>query len=1217
MTARALLPILPLVALLPALAACASAPRPPTTLAELATSTAREPESLVLSARALEALGRPDEAFVRWLEVGRAERFRELASSRLSALIDLVDLRALDPRPSLETWLPESTPLLRKVAWRLGSPPPRTATTTTIRYRASSRLASWPGALDSPPGLVFSRMDPLATAWRETHDGLLASPRQGAGLYAFELALPPGRHRLTLSTEADLTAWVSGETTPPRLVLEHPALSRLLPTQVELELELRPGEHLELHAADRAPQVQLTLTPHPPDPLAARPTSPSPQTGDAELLALCEKTHITQDPWLLSRLELELHRRLERPRTSPRDRALTSLWHLELARLALADRTRPNDRQKIDALTHLEEALAAQPDHVEALSLLTRLTVEDDPNAARLRLEAARMSRGLSDAAESPVLVAATIETLMVSDERREAMTRAAALAARLPTSCRARALHLEAAFESLRYRAAAQPDARDPDLRIGPPPDTSCLDLRWREIALAREVFALDRARALLAPLVGPTAGSPSNPGLSPGPARGKAHTLLAELELAAGRPDAAARELGLARESGEDDTLLRELERRASSLRQTAGPTAGPTPTSSPPTLTEPLRDLRPLLLRLPRPQAQDGGATTLWRETRVHVHADGGLTILQHVAVRPLDKKAVETLGELVVPAGAEVLAARTWKKTARGLLPLEPEDILEKDTISLPALAIGDVAEWAFLTTRPPDPRIAPLWVAPAFPLDDEAGPTAEARLVVTADPDAVAPVFGAAYTTRVTTQHTEAKRRWVFSAKDIPQPYPEPLTPTPIAHRQLIHLDSGPHDSRLFAALAAELRLATRPSPAIENLVAEALASPAEAPSPSLSADEDRLRRVYEHLLDTIEEPLEADVVGPNASEASFIAHRRRGARTLALLSACRALSLRCDLALARPFWEGPPPPFADASALSYPLVVHGDTDGPGGTIWLDPSGRYNPFGTLPPGLMGVPAARLSVREPEPLAAPARPTRTPPPTAQGLGLRRARIDIALLDAQTFVAEAHESLDGAFGASWRTVLAPLTPENRQRVLSSVVQQALPGATLESLELADPTTMEDHRTALSFRWRARGKTQPAGGRMAMLGVALFPESLARSTVHLSARETPLLVNLAVGLELTVRVTAPAGHGFPSVPRDVKIEYGPLRLERLSTFENGGQTVILTKTMTLLPAIIPPSEYTAWRDAAQAVDRADLVQLLFGPGSGPGVTRPPESPP
>ena len=407
---------------------------------------------------------------------------------------------------------------------------------------------------------------------------------------------------------------------------------------------------------------------------------------------------------------------------------------------------------------------------------------------------------------------------------------------------------------------------------------------------------------------------------------------------------------------------------------------------------------------------------------------------------------------------------------------------------------------------------------------------------------------------------------------------------------------MLHVHGGQLDTRLHAALTAEIRHSTRPSPAIDALIGDALGqTPAEEPAPLArpATETLRLRRLYEHLLTAIDEPVEADVVGPGASDASFVAHRRRGARALVLLSACRALSIRCDLALARPIWDGPPPAYTDTQAHTYPLIVHRDS----GT-WLDPAGRYNPWGVIPPGLTDAPAALYSLStqtQPELI-------RTPPASAIQLGLRKAQLEIELTDPTTFIARGEETLDGAYGASWRFVLAPLTHEHRQRVLASVVQQALPGAAIETIELTDLETVD---RPLGLRWRARGTTQPAGGKMASLGVALFPESLARSTVHLSARDTPLLVNLAVALDLTVRVTAPLGHGFPTVPRDLVIEQGPLRFSRRSGFEDDGRVVTLTKTMTLTPTIIAPSDYAAWRDAAQAVDRADLVQLVFGPGT------------
>lgn len=1175
----------------------------------------RSLDSLAISARALEALGRPEEAWPRWLEVARTQQWRTWALSRLDGLVDLVDLKALSPNtmlPQLTAWLPESAPLLRKVAWRLGDTEALRRAQTPVRYRASRRLLSWPGVLVTAAGLVGDKMAAVATDdWRVSHDGRIASPREGAGLYAFELDLAPGRHHLSITTEADLIIWLNPSNSAPERVVEHPALSRFLPTRLEFELELQPGDRLELHAADRSPQVTLSLLPVAPS-TASRPAMPlSPHLSDAELLARCDRAILESDVDTSARLEREILRRLEQPHT--RNGAMSALWRVELARLAMADRSRPNDRQRADAYAQLEEVLARYPEHLEALEMATRRELDDDPAAAMRRLAAFPAARASDTAAptnqadnaphQSVQWMALTVESLLASGERREAFALAKHLVKRLPTSCRARDLSLEAGFEDLRYQAPLEP------VFAGAPVDRACLDLRWRELELVRETFALDRGRALLAPLLSSQPGE----GLAPGPELGRAHARAAALELAAGQRHAALNHLREARRFGEDDSLLDELERRAT-------PQAGRDATAERAlsmSTREPLTDLMARLKKAPRPGPDSGGTLTLFRETRVHIHRDGALTLLEHVAVAPLDKKAIENLGEVVIPDGAEVLVARTWKASVsssptspRGkhsLIPIEPEDLLEKDTISLPALAVGDVAEWAYVYDRPADPRISPAWVAPHVLFDSEDGPVGEARFVVTADNDALAPIFFAEPHTRAHLEELPSRgRRWSFVARDVPQAFPEPLTPHPLSQRVVLHVDAGPLEGRLYAAMSAELQHATRPSPAIETLIAEALSShpPEQAPAPRLAAGvsaSTRLRRVYDYLLESIEEPSEAEVLGPASSEASFVAHRRRGARTLALLAACRALSIRCELALARPIWEGPTPPYADTRAMSYPLVVHPDS----GT-WLDPSGRYNPFGVLPPALIDSPAIVLG-HTPTDLATIGK---TPALPASAMGIRKAQLDIELLDSTTFLAHGDETLDGAFGASWRFVLAPLQYEHRQRVLTSVVQQVLPGATIEEVEV---TGLDSASTPLFLRWRARGSTQPAGGSMASLGIALFPESLARSTVHLSSRDTPLLVNLAVALDLTVRIKAPPRYGFPSVPRDLKVEYGPLRFERRSAYAEGGRTVTLTKTMTLHPTIIAPSEYTAWRDAAQAVDRADLVQLIFGPGtSGPEPSTP-----
>ncbi len=1208
--------------------------------------------ALGLKARLDEALDRPTDAVRRWLIAGRSPAVRPWALTRLAGLLDLVDIEDLttstapsrsgapDALATLLSWLPDSAPLVADLAYRLGNADALALAAIDLRYRVSRRLLPWPGPMDSAPGLVGDAMIAAlpspdsaprpASAWRTASDGRLCSRDDGPGLYAFELDLPPGRHRFSLTTEAEVHAFVTPSETPtasmappqsrPRRVLEYRALSRFLPTTFELDFDLRPGERLELHVAERTSPATIRLVPTSLPSLVPviHPTLPP-----AALLAATDLAIDRGDVTQLADLESEITRRLDSTSPSGRDRALHPLWLVVLSDLVTADRSRPNEGARPLAQTLLARALGLAPRLPEAVIAQARLMLDDNPGDA-LELTTALLA-GAPDAKGLTTARVLQIRALAMSGEQSDAHALATALHRTLPRSCRIHDLWLETGWEDLRFRPEALSDARFTRVADLTPVPGPCLDARLRHIELARETFSLDLADRLVAPLLPST-----NPGqtvettnksttphpLSPGPHRARAHTTRSRLALARGHWKVAADHAHLARQNGENAAVADELAERAERLASGSHMPTAPA--------AFPLADARPILARLslkrrrmPDATAQTdpgfgGGTTTLYREQRVDVHPDGSLTVRVHMLVRPLDKKAVETVGELPIPDDAEVHLARTWKLGGRSPIPLEPEDILEKTTISLPALAVGDVAEWAFSHTITPDPRIAPDWALPPVVLDSEDGPVEHARFLLTIAPGSAPPTFAltppsstrlgppsrpttsAAPTSAASTSSPPAPPppAWLFETRAIPQVFLEPFDPNPLASRLAIHVHSPLTTDRLRAAQQADLIQATRPSPAVTSLVDEALESLGEATA------KDQLRALYDHIRRQVEEPTEADVLGPASTNASFIAHRRRGARALLLLSGCQVLGLQCELALARPLFEGEAPPHFDLQSHAYPLVVH-----PQSGTWLDPSGRFTLWDEVPPALHGVSAVVLPLDPTH--AASARTTTTPRLTVDRLGKRKARIDIVLSSAEAFTASGSESLDGAFAASWRTVLAPLSPENRERILSSVVQQALPGSTLTDLTLDELDTDKP----LTWRWSATGTTQAAGGKSKSLGIALFPESLARATVALSQRETPLLVNLAVSLELSVRVTAPPGFGFPSVPRDIALEYGPMRLSRRSGFEEGGRIATLEKTFILFPAILPPAEYTQWSDAAQAVDRADLVQLVFAPG-GPGPT-------
>jgi hypothetical protein len=604
-----------------------------------------------------------------------------------------------------------------------------------------------------------------------------------------------------------------------------------------------------------------------------------------------------------------------------------------------------------------------------------------------------------------------------------------------------------------------------------------------------------------------------------------------------------------------------------------------------------------------------------------------ADGSIVERLHRLVRVNDVASVESIGELPLPDDAEVLVARTWKTRAGGragraqVTPLEPEEILEKATISLPALAPGDFAEWAWIHTIPADPRLAPGWRAPVHAFDDADGPTTLSRFTLTLGSGASAPTFS--FEPRLGAPTRPDPSTWVFLAEHLPRVLGEPMDPRPDIHRLTVRASSGLDLLRWGDSLAAELATQTRPSPILAEHLAQATASLPEAATTAAT-----LRALYDYTRRTIDEPPD---VAPLSGDASFIGARRRGSRVLFLLGLCRQAGLACDPVLARPLWEGPDARDPDPDGLSYGLVrgpagsdptLLPTSQGDLGRAWLDPSGRWMPYGLLPPSLEGVLALVLPAGTASPPPAPSLIVTRSLPIALW-GVRRVDIHLTIKpDGKTVVATGTESLDGLFASSWRTALAGMTVQARTKILGAIVLQALPTAAVDEVTLEG---LDDDTVPLSWRWRATTQTQPGadtsgrGSRTRTLGLALFPEALARGTVVLPTRETPLLVNRAARMDLTLTVDASPGWGFPSGPADLTLRWpsipvgetpaGPARahdvlaLERRTSFENEGRRLIVRKRFDLRPTIVEAAEYTTWSTAAQAVDRADVLQIILAP--------------
>ncbi len=1127
---------------------------------------AGEPDAAAAALLALLADPRAPEALRRWAAVRALAQLDQIALD--AASLDAVQAAVADPAAP-----PEAAELLEAMALRLPALPTaadalaqaRAALGAVRQYWPTGRLAPRPatGLASVPPRLTapeaaeapadFAFGAPVATP-----DGTVAFPEDGPGVYAAALTLPDGAGPFTLEVwGAASFRLIEGGRTLARVDRLGALAPERVTATVPADADPRPGlpRRVELHVADRdaAPSVRVLVRP-------ARPAAP----------------RVTLPPVLARLVALDLA--LHAGDVTAADRAGHALAALgdpvvaapSLARAALADATRPRTAAAAQARQHLEAALSRSPEHAQARAALVHL-LRDGSELAQ--------AQGVADAGPLAAHADAVAFALALDGgEQRRAAALADARAARLPSSCAAWEAVLDARWEALKVRA---------DVLDRPLP--ACPDLALRVGALQHEAFRLPAARAVLSALL---AASP------PGRPEARARVALARVALAAGDLD-QARDLarqGLARGVHREamiDLLLRvallEGDRAAAAA---ARRDLGHVPALSVAGRRRALDASRDLGLPLADGHAlalaaldetgvdDDASVRHLLEERHTTVLPGGALVHRVHRVVHLLDDAAVEELGEIPLPEDAEILIARTWKPTADGRLqPIEPEDFLEKTTISLPALEAGAVAEVAWFWLEPPSPRLQPHWSLAPFLFDSDRGHVATARFLLRAAPDA---------SLRIETlgdvpppaRPEPGLRVWTVQGR--PRVLPEPLDVRPDRRRASVRVSSDLDLAELRAALAEALAPRLRPSPALDALARRALG---DAPPADPRA---RLSALYDAVLDHVTEG-QGD---PWLGSAALTAASRSGDRVGLMVALCRAAGLDCQVALARPWtrgdpapWDGPAP--LDLADFEYPLV-RADL-GDDGILWLDPASRLVPFGFLSPLLEGAPALVVGPC-PAPLVA------TLPRDPAGEGERRVDAHVEIRPDGAFVATGQEVLTGYYALGWRHVLVDMAPDARDRVLAGVVQQSLPGVSVDEVTLGG---LDARGGPLRLSWRATGQLPTPQRDATALTLGLSPERIGRATVVVPQRRSPLWIARTGRLRFSVQITLPEGAAFPRAPAPARVDHPLMQLTREVALEEGGRVLRLDKRFSLGVGRVAPDDYPAWAEAAGAVDRADVLHL------------------
>jgi hypothetical protein len=1121
------------------------------------------PLALALGARVAEAQGRLADGLAGWLRAAASEaapaRLRAWTLVRAWRLVDtapidpatLTSLGALARRADQIGLL--AAEVLEQAALRAQARGPLEEARRRLggvgRYEVLGRVHPLPVV-----GLAEARVPaPEAPALLavETPDGSLGLPEEGPGVIAARVTVPQGpASEVEVWTGAALRA-ISGEAELAR----HEALRRVLPKRVRFRAP--PGAAVTLLIASRDPAPELRVM--------ARPvTQPDPPGDLPEPL----------EAWVA--LDLALHvgdAALAQRALRALGDATGALLLLDRATALAADPTRPASVTAREERQALEAALARDPTLAETRARLSLalLTAGDLASAHAL-------ARGGSLGAHQ-----GAVDTALARERSEDAAQRDASVRWReaVPSSCGAAQAWLDAHWDEAR--------ARGPDLERMP----WCFEVWARTLNLALEGWRLAEAGSVLRDLE--TRARPGRERARLELTRGRLALSRGDLQAALAASDQAyasgvmrlpALELRLAAETlagngaseGQALAILRALpEASPRGRRRALDPGRD---------LGLPLADGLSIAKEASRGDPSSGESVqVLLEDLHTQVFADGGMVHRVHRILRLLDDTAVEAQGEIPLPDEAEIILARSWvpKPTDPGEFePVEPEDILDKASLSLAGLEPGSVVEAAWFWYEEPDPLWAPGWHTPSVFLDSELGPTRRAVYRVRV-PDGALPVVDprGSPEMRVSPDGT----LWSFELRGAPRYSPEPLDPRPEDRRARVILTEGASYEHFRAVLRDRLLERIRSTPEIEATADRALQAAGADP-------DSRLRALVELVLDEVQSGDQATLERP----ASFTVASKSGERSTLLVALCAAEpSLRCDLALARPRHLGDPtgaPAPHELGEFHYPLVR---VEVPGRPArWIDTSNPFMPVGYLPPPVQGVRALNLG-------DGPLWLT-TPEPHDQD-GTHRIQVELQVGADGAFRARGTEVLTGAYAMGWRFVLAKRLEEERRQGLETLIRRTFPGAEVERVSLEGLTGRE---TPLRISWEARGSLQRDGEGGFALALGLSPEGLGRDTVRVGERKTPLFVTQHAKVDMVVRAVLPAGARWREPPAPVDVEDPLLSFARRALVD--GPTLVLTKHHELRMGEVQPARYAAWRVAATAVDRAEVLHLRVElPGAVP----------
>ena len=564
--------------------------------------------------------------------------------------------------------------------------------------------------------------------------------------------------------------------------------------------------------------------------------------------------------------------------------------------------------------------------------------------------------------------------------------------------------------------------------------------------------------------------------------------------------------------------------------------------------------------------------GNAVLVLDSTAIEVAPDGSSLERVHLIAQVLTPEGLEYWGEVKdVPAGAMVAEIRTIKTDGR---QIDAEPIPGKETISLPALQVGDFVEVSYLQgiRGSGDAYIARRWYfrTPGMPIF-----RSRYSVAVPAGTDLRVDAHGAT---------PQPSLRWeggfdirVWTRKSSPMILAEPNAPPTDEYTPFVQVGFGFNWKDARDRVRVALDGAVKPTPELVRF--------AEESAGDASDDGLRLKRLFRAVCSQVRQVGRTDDF---SEAASHVLARREGNRLVLLTALLRILGYEPRVLLVRTVGN---------SRAGYRLpnrttYRHGlvSLEVGGQRIFLDPANRYNTFGIVYPFLQGMRAMDVTS------AAGSDPFVNLPEYPKQYLARQIQLDLELGADGTLQGRGHERITTAQAAQYRKLLTSLSPGQRQQILQAGLGNYFSGAVLEEHKI---TGLEDPDLPLVLEYRLRvPRFARRRDNTLVIQEGFYPYRLAASLIAKPERKLPLLLGDETRTDSHISLTLPKG-AKARLSKPVYLQ-APLSTFSLALGQKGDR-LIIEKALRVKAGRVQPKDYPSFRDFCQQVDRKDTEEIVI----------------